>query len=137
MNEIPNWVIIAVGIANIIQIFSALTLILLGVVGIAILLSIKNIVTQNLAKDIMPSVTNITRNVEKISEDAANTTHNVTGAVNRVSNLVGTASSKLESPVIRAVGLASGVLAAGRSIRGKGKDKTHVIVEKKRRGFFG
>ncbi|BCM91623.1 hypothetical protein IAD21_03498 [Abditibacteriota bacterium] len=129
MDNIPSWVVIAVGIANIIQIFAALVTIILGLVVVVILLQIKNQLTQ----DIVPTVASTLRNVEKMSVDAAASTHNVTGAVNRVSNLVGAASSRLESPLIRAVGLASGLLAAGRAVRG---GKKTVVVEKKRKGLF-
>ena len=129
MENIPSWVVIAVGIANIIQIFAALITIVLGLVVVGILLSIKNQLTQ----DIVPTVASTLRNVEKMSTDAAATTHNVTGALNRVSNLVGAASSRLESPLIRVVGLASGLFAAGRAVRG---GKKTVVVEKKRKGLF-
>lgn len=135
MQEIPSWVIYAVGIANAIQIFSALALIALGVVGVGILLQIKGMVSEELRKDILPSVSGTLKNVEKISADAADTTHNVTATANRVSNLVGSVANRLESPVIKAVGVASGVLAATRSMRGHTKT---VVVEKKKRRFpFG
>ncbi len=133
MNEIPTWVVYMVGIANFFQIFSALALVALGVVGVGILLQIKGIVSDELRKDILPSVAGTLKNVEKISTDAADTTHNVTATANRVSNLIGSAVNRLESPLIRAVGVASGLVAASRSVRGK---KT-VVIEKKRKGLFG
>ncbi len=129
MQNIPTWVVIAVGIANVIQIFAALVTILLGVIVVGILLQIKN----QLTKDIVPTVASTLRNVEKMSVDAAATTHNVTGALNRLSNLVGAASSRLESPIIRVVGMASGLMAAGRAVRG---GKKTVVVEKKRKKLF-
>lgn len=132
MNEIPTWVVYMVGIANFFQIFSALALVALGVVGVGILLQIKGIVQDELRKDILPSVAGTLKNVEKISTDAADTTHNVTATANRVSNLIGSAVNRLESPIIRAVGMASGILAASRSVRGK-----TVVVQKKRKGLFG
>ena len=134
MENIPSWVVIVVGIANLFQIFSALAIVALGVVGVGILLQIKSIVTEELRKDILPSVSGTLKNVEKISTDAADTTHNVTATANRVSNLVGSVANRLESPVIKAVGLASGVLAATRSVRGQNKT---VYVEKKKRFPFG
>ncbi len=136
MDNIPSWVVIAVGIASIFQIFSAIAMIALGAVGVGILLQIKGIVSDELRKDILPSVAGTMKNVEKISSDAADTTHNVTATVNRVSNLVGSVSNRLESPLIKAVGVASGVLAAGRSMRGH-KNATVVVEKKKRRGLFG
>lgn len=133
MQEIPTWVVYMVGIANFFQIFSALALIALGVVGVGILLQIKGMVSEELRKEILPSVAGTLKNVEKISTDAAETTHNVTATANRVSNLLGSAVNRMESPLIKFVGLASGVVAAGRSVRGQ---KT-VVIEKKRKGFFG
>lgn len=137
MQEIPPWVLYAVGIANAIQIFSALAMIALGVVGVGILLQIKGMVSEELRKDILPSVSGTLKNVEKISADAADTTHNVTAAANRVSNLVGSAANRLESPVVKAVGLASGVLAAGRSLRGGKTVVVEKTTTKKRRFPFG
>lgn len=133
MQEIPTWVVYMVGIANFFQIFSALALVALGVVGVGILLQIKGIVSDELRKEILPSVAGTLKNVEKISTDAADTTHNVTATANRISNLVGSAVNRLESPAIKAVGLVSGIVAASRSVRGQ---KT-VVVEKKRKGLFG
>jgi predicted neutral ceramidase superfamily lipid hydrolase len=130
MSNIAPWFIYLVGAAII---FACLATIALGLVGTLILVTIKNVVQQELRQDILPSVAGTLRNVEKMSTDAAATTHNVTGAANRVSNLVGNAANRLESPIIRAVGLASGLLAAGRSVRG---GKKTVVVEKKRKGLF-
>ena len=137
MENIPTWVAWMVGIANFFIIFAAIALVVLAAVGVGILLSIKDIVQTELRKDILPSVAGTLRNVEKISTDAADTTHNVTGAVNRVSNLVGGAATKLESPVIRMVGLAAGLLSGARAVKGSKPRKTEVIVEKKRKGLFG
>lgn len=133
MQEIPTWVVYMVGIANFFQIFSAIALVALGVVGVGILFQIKGIVAEELRKDILPSVADTLKNVKRISDDAADTTHNVTATANRISNLLGSAVNRLESPLIKAVGLASGVIAASRSVRGQ---KT-VVVEKKRKGLFG
>jgi hypothetical protein len=130
MNNIASWFIYLVG-ASII--FACLATIALGVVGVGILLVVKNLLTSEVRKDLLPSIAGTLRNVEKMSTDAAATTHNVTGALNRVSNLVGSAANRLESPIIRVVGLASGLMAASRSVRG---GKKTVVVEKKRKGLF-
>lgn len=137
MENIPGWVVWMVGIANFFIIFAAIGLVALAVVGVGILLSIKDLVQTELRKDILPSVASTLRNVEKISTDAADTTHNVTGAVNRVSNLIGGAANRLESPVIRAVGMAAGLLSGVRAMKGGKPKRTEVIVEKKKKGFFG
>lgn len=134
MDNIAPWFIYLVGIA---LILSAFTTIALGLVGIGIMLFLKGVLTTEFKKDILPSIAGTLRNVEKISTDAADTTHNVTGAVNRVSNLVGGAASKLESPVIRMVGLAAGLMSGARAVKGSKPRKTEVIVEKKRKGLFG
>jgi len=130
MNDVAPWFIYLTGLAII---FSSLATMALGIVGVGILLVLKKLLTDEVRKDLLPSIAGTLRNVEKMSVDAAATTHNVTGAVNRVSNLVGAASTRLESPIIRVVGIASGILAAGRAVRG---GKKTVVVEKKRKGLF-
>jgi hypothetical protein len=122
---LPTWVIWAIGISSIIQIFSGI--LITGFI-LFVLLRVKGNIFG-----IFQNMEDTSNNVSKISKDAAATTHNVTGAVNRVSNLVGSAANRVESPIIRAVGLASGIVAASRSMRGK---KKTVVVEKKR-GLFG
>ena len=96
-----------------------------------------SIVEQDVHRDIMPSVTAITKNIKTITDDAAETTHNVTGTVNRVSNVVAGVTSRLESPAIRAVGLLSGVLAGARAVRGNKAKEEVVVVKKKRGGILG
>jgi len=127
--EIPTWVIWAVGLSSAIQVISGVFVVIIAAILAYVLLQIKGDLAE-----IVKNLNATTKNVEKISTDAADTTHNVTGAVNRVSNLVGSAASKVESPLIRAVGLASGVVAASRSMRGK---KTVVVEKKKKGGLFG
>ncbi len=141
--EFPSWVVTSIGIASIFLILACIAIVAIGVVSIAILLSIKSqiftiedIVNKELRKDILPSVTSTMKNVERMSNDAADTTHNVTSAANRVANLVGSAANRIESPLIKAVGIGSGLLAAGRAIKGNDRKPT-VIVEKKGRGFRG
>ena len=95
-----------------------------------------SIVEQDVHRDIMPNVTAITKNIKTISDDAAETTHNVTGTVNRVSHVVGGVAGRLESPAIRAVGILSGVLAGAKALRG-GKEKEVVVIQKKRGGILG
>lgn len=139
MEQVPAWIVYTVGISNVVL---ALGMLLVGIVLallckqiLALLIEVQKMLQEDVRRDLMPSVSGTLKNVEKISKDAADTTHNVTGAVNRVSNLVGAASNKLESPIIRAVGMASGLLAASRAVKGNGKTK--VVVEKKRKGFLG
>lgn len=139
MEQVPAWIVYTVGISNAVL---ALGMLMVGIVLVllckqilTLLIEVQKMLQEDVRRDIMPSVSGTLKNVEKISRDAADTTHNVTGAVNRVSNLVGAASSKLESPIIRAVGLASGLLAASRAAKGGGKKQ--VVIEKKRKGFFG
>ena len=140
MQDIPGWVVTVVGIANFIQIFSALGLIVIAIAMalvlkqmLDILKEVKSMVENEVRKDLLPSVAGTLRNVKTMSDDAAATTHNVTSAANRVSNLVGSAANRMESPLIRAVGMATGLLAGMRAVKGKSDDKP----KKKRRGFFG
>ncbi len=135
MQEFPGWVVTSMGIASIFLILACIAIVAIGVVSVGILLAIKEMVTQDLRKEIMPSLASTMKNVDRMSHDAADTTHNVTSAANRVANLVGSAANRIESPLIKAVGIGSGLLAAGRAIRG-GDKKPTIIVEKKR-GFRG
>ena len=142
MQAFPGWVVTSIGIASIFLILACIAIVAIGVVSVGILVSIKSqiftledIVNKELRRDLLPSVTATMKNVERMSDDAADTTHNVTSAANRVANLVGSAANRIESPLIKAVGIGSGLLAAGRAIKG-GDKKTTVVVEKKR-GFRG
>lgn len=142
MQEFPSWVVTSIGVASIFLVLACIAIVAIGVVSIAILLSIKSqiftledIVNKELRRELLPTLTATAKNVERMSDDAADTTHNVTAAANRVANLVGSAANRIESPLIKAVGIGSGLLAAGRAIKGNDRKPT-VIVEKKR-GFRG
>ena len=133
---------IAIGLASYFLIAASLVVVGLGLVGIKILLTIKDsvvtlddVVNKELRRELLPTLTATAKNVERMSDDAADTTHNVTATVNRVSNLVGSAANRIESPLIKAVGIGSGLLAAGRAI--KGNDKKPTIIVEKKRGFRG
>ena len=107
----------------------------LGQVG-ETLAEVNKIVAEDVHRDMMPDVKAITKNVKNISDDAASTAHNVTGTVNRVSNVVGSVAGKLESPAIRAVGTVTGIMAGMRAFSG-GKKQEVVIEPKKRGGVLG
>jgi uncharacterized protein YoxC len=85
---------------------------------------------------LMSNVDATVGNVKLISDDARVTTHNVTGAVNRVSHVVGSVTGKLESPLVKSVGMLTGVAAGLNALRGS---KREVVVEvpSKRRGLLG
>lgn len=143
MEPFPSWVAFAIGVASYFIIATAIVLIVLGLIGVKILLAIKDtvltmddVVNKELRRDLLPTLTATAKNVERMSDDAADTTHNVTAAANRVANLVGSAANRIESPLIKAVGIGSGLLAAGRAIKGNDRKPT-IIVEKKGRGFRG
>ena len=107
----------------------------MGQVG-AMLEEVQKIVEEDVHRDMMPDVKAITKNVKTISDDAAATTHNVTGAVNRVSHVVGSVAGKLESPAIKAVGTITGIMAGARALSGN-KNRDVVVVQKKRGGLLG
>ena len=142
MQPFPSWVTIGIGVASYFIIVAAFVVIVLGLVGVKILLTIKDsvvtlddVVNKELRRELLPTLTATAKNVERMSDDAADTTHNVTAAANRVANLVGSAANRIESPLIKAVGIGSGLLAAGRAI--KGHDKKPTIIVEKKRGFRG
>lgn len=97
---------------------------------------VQKIIEEDVHRDMMPDVKAITKNVKTISDDAATTTHNVTGAVNKVSNVVGSVAGKLESPAIKAVGTITGIVAGARALRGN-KHQNVTVIPKKRGGFIG
>jgi len=136
--NVPGWVVTLVGVANFFEIFSALAMVAIAVAAVLvlkqvleILLEIKSIVETEVRKDILPSVADTLKNVKTMSDDAAATTHNVTVAANRVSNIVGAAATKMELPLIKFIGVASGLIAGARAVRGRGEEP------KKKKGFFG
>lgn len=151
--NIPGWVTIMVGLASFFQIFSSIALIAIalalvwlvrnmGTQLIQTVEEVKKIVQEDVRRDMMPQITGTLKNVKHISDDARVTTQNVTGSVNRVSHLVGTIATRAESPIIRGVGLVTGLIAGSRALRGGGKERERereieVEVRRKRRGIFG
>ncbi len=99
--------------------------------------SAQQMIQDDVQRDMMPDVKAITKNVKQISDDAASTAHNVTGTVNRVSNVVGSVAGKLESPAIRAVGTITGIMAGMRAFSGSNNKQDIVIESKKRGGILG
>lgn len=138
--EIANWPMWPLWLIAGSQIVFALAMIILAIVllllmkqMLAILQEMRSIVENDVHKDIMPQVTAITKNVKTISDDAAQTSRHVTGTVNRVSHVVDAVTQKMESPVIKTVGVVSGVLAGARALSGDKKSEK----EKKRGGLLG
>lgn len=82
----------------------------------------------------MGSVDATLGNVKGISDDARHTAKQVTGAVNKVADVTHGVATRLESPLVKSVGIVSGLLAGARALRG---GKRVVVVEEKRRGFLG
>lgn len=145
--EVTNLPVLSLEIIAGAQVVFALAMIAIAIVMlmmvkqiIAILQEVQSMVSTDVRKDIMPSVAATLKNVKTISDDATTTVHNVSGTVNRVSHVVSAVATRAESPLVRAVGLISGVAAGARAVGGrKGKEKEVVVVEKgkKRRGFLG
>lgn len=138
--EIPGWVLTAVGLSSVMHVVTSMLLLVIALIMVFILLKMYKMLSElkatterELKEKIIPTVNDTLKNVKSMSDDAAATTHNVTGAVNRVTNLVGSAATRLESPVIRAVGMATGLLAGVRAVKKKPKEQP----KKKRRGLFG
>ena len=146
MENVPSWVATAVGIASIFQIVASFVLIILGVVLIwlvinfgkqlvAIVTETRQMVEDDIHKQMMPEITGTLKNVRGISDDARATSKNVTTSVNNVAHVVTGVTSRLESPVVRAVGVLTGLAAGARAL--KGREATTVEVKKKKRGLFG
>jgi predicted GTPase len=127
INNFPTWTLWVIAGAQIV--FGIATL-LLAIVAVLIMLQVKQHIPS-----IMSSVDDSLKNAKTISDDAANTIHSVTGTVTKVSNVVGTVTERMESPVIRAAGALAGVAAGLRSVRGKKQvvvDHDVKVVRRKR-----
>ncbi len=133
----PTWVLwlgylglFLFGIATV-----AIAIVLIRVMGQVSQLmdEVNAIVEKDVHRDMLPNVTAITANIKTITDDAAETTTNVTGTVNRVSHVISGVATKMESPAIKAVGVLSGVLAGARALRGQKEPP----AAKKRGGLFG
>lgn len=147
MNEVtvsnmpPAWTFYVIAIAQLAfgigtLAIAAVLIMLLGQIK-EILIDVKEMERE--VKGKMPSMMNnvdaTMGNVKAMSDDARVTTHNVTGAVNRVSHVVGSVTGKLESPLVKSVGVLTGVAAGINTLRG---GRREVVVEtKKRKGLFG
>ena len=150
-STLPSWVIICVGLANLIQIFSSAVMLVLGIVVLVALLQLKAEIAavvadvRSMVREVdrhVPSMLNSAdetmKNVKGISDDARSTTHNVTSAVDRVSHLVAAVSTKMESPAIKLVGVVSGLAAGLKVVGGRKGDKAEKAEPAaKRRGLLG
>lgn len=140
VTNFPGWALIVVAVSQVV--FALAMIIIAGVMlllvkqMIEILKEMQKIVAEDVRKDIMPSVVGTLRNVKSISDDARTTSTHVTGTVNRVSHVVGSIAGRLESPVIKTIGVVTGLAAGARALGGH---KREVVVETtpKRRGFLG
>ena len=137
--NIPSWIIYAVGLAQIVFAIAlaaiAAVLVMLIKQLMLILTDVKKM-TEDVNRNLMPSVDGTLKNVKTMSDDAAVTVHSVTGTANRVSHVVGSVAGKLESPLIKGVGVASGLMAGARALKG-GKKQVVVETTPKRRKLLG
>ncbi len=75
-------------------------------------------------------------NVKVMSDDVKGTTHQATTVANRVLHLATSVVERLESPIVKSVGILTGLAAGLRALKGGGKNEKVVVVNKKR-GFLG
>jgi hypothetical protein len=142
-NMPPAWPFVVIAISQIVF-AAAMAIVALVLIGLMrelmqIVKELQGIVRDDVHRDIMPSVTATLKNVKEMSDDAKVTTHNVTGTVNRVSHVASSVVGRLESPLVRSVGVLTGVAAVVRAITGGGRKE--VIVQpaapKRRGGLLG
>ena len=87
---------------------------------------------------LLSNVDGTLRNVKHISDDAAGTAHTVTATVNRVANVIGSVATRMESPLIKSVGLIAGIAAGLRTLTGgRDREDSDEKKKKKRRRFLG
>ena len=140
VTNLPVWAFWIIAIS---QIIFALATAAIAVAAIAVFGQVKQLL-QDTGKTLdevnkkmpsmMGSVDATLGNVKGISDDARHTAHQVTGAVNKVAGVTQSVATRLESPLVKSVGVISGVVAGARALRGS---KKVVVVEEKRRGFLG
>ena len=75
-------------------------------------------------------------NVKVMSDDVKGTTHQATNVANRVLHLATSIVERLESPIVKSVGILTGLAAGLRALKG-GNSKEKVVVVDKKRGFLG
>lgn len=139
VTNLPVWTLWVIALA---QIIFALSTAAIAVAAIAVFGQVKQLL-QDTGKTLdevnkkmpsmMGSVDATLGNVKSISDDARQTTHQVTGAVNKVAGVTHSVATRLESPLVKSVGVISGLLAGARALRGGKK----VVVVEKKRGFLG
>ena len=139
VSNFPTWTMYLIALS---QLVFALSVAAIAVVAWMLKGSIENILSEvhKMTDEVnkkMPSMMNnvdaTVGNVKGMSDDARTTTGHVTSAVDRVSHLAHNVAERLESPLVKSVGILSGVLAGARALRGS--KKTVVIQEK--RGLLG
>jgi hypothetical protein len=92
---------------------------------------------RDMEREIKATLPKMVKNVDMMVNDVANTTHKGTGVVNQVLNLVSAIVTRLESPLVRSVGVLTGVMAGLKALRGANKTTEREVIIEKRRGFLG
>ncbi len=139
VTNLPVWTFWVIALS---QVVFALAMAAIAFAAISVLRQVKELLkdvgkmTDEVNKkmpSMMGNVDATVGNVKSMSDDARQTTSNVTGAVDRVSHLASSVVARVESPLVKSIGVLSGVVAGARALRGR---KKTVIIEEKR-GFLG
>jgi len=141
VTNIPTWTLYVIAVMQVVFV--------LAVIGIGFVLAsllkqiqatvadVQSIVTNEVRREILPTVNATLKNVKAISDDAREATHNVSGTVNRVSHVANSVAGRLESPLVKTVGALTGVAAGVRTLRGGKKEVVVKHEPKKRGGLLG
>lgn len=132
ISNLPVWTMWVVAIAQIIFAVAtlAIAVVLLKLVGQLI------DTTKELNRHLpgmMNDVGGTLTNVKIMSDDAQKTVKHVSNSVNHVSNVVTSVATKMESPLIKSVGMAAGIAAGAKTFFGSKKKSK----EDKKGGRFG
>lgn len=139
VSNFPTWTMYIIALS---QIVFALATAAIAFAAISLLGQVKELLkdvgkTMDEVNKKMPSMmSNVDAtvgNVKGMSDDARATTGHVTSAVDRVAHLAHNVAGRLESPLVKSVGILSGVLAGARALRGSRK----TVVVEERRGLLG
>lgn len=92
---------------------------------------------RDMEREIKTHLPKMVKNVDMMVNDVANTTHKGSSVANQVLNLVSAIVTRLESPLVRSVGVLTGVMAGLKALRGANKPVEREVIIEKRRGFLG
>lgn len=132
ISNLPVWTMWVVAIAQIVFAIAMFAIALVLVMLVKQLMKITSEIDRHLP-GMLSDVGGTLTNVKTMSDDAQGAVKHVTNSVSHVSSVVSSIATKMESPLIKSVGMAAGIAAGTRAFFGSKKPKG----DKKGGGRFG